>query len=954
MFATVLALASTFGACDDDGPSRLSGARGACGEKPELPYACAGGVDPCTCENQANGTAKWQCSACPPVDCNAKPGDPFCTNSKSCIGCHGLATSAGGVGIENAHAWSPLSCTECHGGTGQDPKDPTKQLNREEAHVRMPAEMAEPGSTSLPSRTLYKSAYLGHAGVEGYKGGLEWIRFMNPTDLRVVDQTCAKATCHAGAGEKVRRSTMSTLTGKYDAMLEIAGVPRDPGLAARLGDGATAKHLATYGALAVQNPDWDALKSPPGSVPGLVALVSKDREKDKPYGSFTEEDLLAETMNKLCGNCHLGNNGSNDKYGVFRSSGCAACHMPYDFSGQSKSGDLNVPKDEPRYPAAYQQITYPERPHPVRHQLQRTMTANDCLQCHTGSNRTVFQYMGIRTDDNRDLSRAKAAGVNVPFRYSNIIDNTHDPEARIHGFSQDQLIEYEDLDGDGEDDTPPDVHYTAGLECIDCHTAPEMHGDGNIYSRQSHETKIRCVHCHGNLEYEAEPDADNNPINALYRSTKKPARRYLQKFDKPALFGEDGYPYVKTAGTWLRTKSKGEWKWVPQLKWGVQWDPTSQDCVGDGRRINPRTNAFVCSPKASIAHGRWNGTDPSQIGDGVGPRPNVEVLKGADGQSASVRMGFSHLGERAKAPNENHESGLECASCHATWHNMRYGNHLGLTDMVNGQRAYDWDRVNGRITLGKQGWFDFTFVDMLDLQLGVDAKGKISQFIPTRLKMFVRQAVLDPSKNALIDFMKEDAGDPRYAWKTYRDRVGLGNLTSGTGGMTDAPGFKQICQEPSGFCDQDSRKNVNGALGVDQMEPHAIQKRPRDCSGCHVNEGGGNYDKVRTVYGFNPTGYTPQTSAYLAKMCQVGAQSVRTPHGNYDACGGFVIADDGIQHRLDYLVDEDTGYPYAATIHARTDKGAGYPTYESSTAGPIPKSLIDKVKRIRVKDINTR
>lgn len=948
----VMLVAGVFGACTDGDPGKLLGAGDAiCGDKPTLPYACGGGVDPCTCTKTRDGVGKWECGACPAVDCNTNPGDAFCVQSKSCIGCHGLASADGKPGVENAHAWSPLSCTDCHGGKGEDAANPSRQLTRDEAHVAMPKEMADQGSTSLPSRSLYASAYLGRAGVEKMQGGLEWIRFMNPTDLRIVDNTCSKAGCHGGMGETVRRSTMSTLTGKYDAMLEIAGLPRDPGLAAKLGDSAYAKHLATYGAINVTDPDWDPAKSPPGSVPGLVALVTKDRETQKPFGTFTEHDMMSETMNKLCGDCHLNNNGSNNKYGNFRSAGCAACHMPYDFSGQSKSGDPNIRKEEPRYPAAYKQITYPEKPHPVRHQLQRTMTANDCLQCHTGSNRTVLQYMGIRTDDNRDLTRAKAAGVNVPFRYAKLIDNQHDPEARIHGFTQDQLIEYEDLDGDGQDDTPPDVHYTAGLECIDCHVSAEMHGDGKIYSRQSQETKVRCVHCHGNLEFEADPDADNNPINSLYRKTNKPARKYLRKFDRAPLYGEEGYPFVKVAGTWLKTKTKGDWKWVPQIKWGVAWDPNSRDCVGDGRRVDPRTNSFVCSPNASLAHGRWNGTDPSQIGDGLGPRPGVEVIRGADGQSSNVRMGFSHLGERAKGPNVNHEQGLECASCHATWHNMRYGNHLGLRDMVEGQRVYDWDRVTGQITIGKQGWFDFTFVDMLDLQLGVDAKGKISQFIPTRLKMFVRQAVLDPGRNALVEFNQDTAGDPRHAWKTFRDRVGLGNLMNGAGGLTNAPGSRAVCQEPQGFCDTDQRKNVNGALGVDQMEPHAIQKRPRDCTSCHVDAGGGNLDKVRAVYGMNPNGYTPQTSAYLAKMC---ASGVETPHGKYDACKGFVIADDGVQHRLDHFVDEATGYPLASTLHVKIDGGRGYQTYESSSAGPIPKSMIDKVKTIRVKDIGSR
>lgn len=912
-----------------------------CGDPPELPYACADGEPVCTCIHDDDGTGHWQCEPCPEIDCSVTPDAEVCVADRACIGCHGLKSSADDVGIENAHAWSYLGCTTCHGGVGVDPSDPDRELTMAEAHVPMPTEMAIAGDPRTPRQGDYRNHYLGRAGVETMTGGLAWIRFMNPGDLRVTDQTCAKSGCHEGATEKVKRSVMSTLTGKYDAMLELAGSPRaDVELP---GDDSFHKHLATYGAVAVTDPAWDPATAPPGSVPELAALTTVDRETERPFGVFNEQDVLQETVNKLCGNCHLNNNGANDKYGVFRSSGCTSCHMPYDYSGRSASTDPAIPKDEPSYPAAYSQIEYPERPHPKTHQLRRVMTSEDCLSCHTGSNRTVFQYMGIRTDDNRDLTRAVEQGRDIQFRTSDLIDNDLEPEARIHGFSEDQLIEYEDLDQNGVDDTLPDVHYEAGLECIDCHTATEMHGDGRIYSRQNQATEVRCVSCHGNLEYEADPDAQSNPINQLYFASGKAERKYLWKFDAVPGYGEIGYPYVTQPGIWLRTKTAGEWKYVTQIKWGVMWDPDNGDCIEEGRRIDPRTNTFVCSGKASVGHGRWDGLTDSQgdFRNGVGPRPNDEVVRGADGQTPSVRQGFSHLGEPATGPNQNHDAGLECSACHAGWHNMRYGNHLGLVDMKDGERVYDWDRITGEETIGTQGWFDFTFVSNLDLQLGVNAKGKIAYFIPTRLKMFVRSMVLDPSAEALVDFMVEVAQTSR-PWKTYRDRVGVGNLLFGA--VTNAPGYAQVCLEPQGYCDEDPRKNINGALGVDQMEPHSIRREARRCVQCHMDDTSSNAALVSAVFGWNPNGFTPATSAYLAAI-----GNIATGHGTYTTGNGYVIADDGINHRLDHLVDEATGYPLASTLHVRTDDGSGYDTYDRDTAGPITKSMIDLLKRVRVR-----
>jgi hypothetical protein len=916
---------------------------GLCGERPELPYTCADGDPVCTCVHHGDGTAQWHCEPCDEIDCAASPEAGVCKQDASCIGCHGLKSGPDAVGIENAHPWSYLGCTSCHGGLGVDPAQPSRQLTMAEAHVPMPPEMASPGDPRTPRQGSYANHYLGRAGVEGMTGGLDWIRFMNPGDLRITNQSCARSGCHEGATEKLERSVMSTLTGKYDAMLQLAGSPRAN--VQTFGDTSYHKHLATYGALAVRDPDFDPATSPPGAVPELAALVTVDRETERPFGVFNEQDLLVETVNKLCGGCHLNNHGTNERYGNFRSSGCTACHMPYDYSGRSASTDPMIPKDEPSYPAAYAQIAYPERPHPKTHQLRRVMSSADCLACHTGSNRTVFQYMGIRTDDNRDLTRARAQGRDVAFRYSSLIDNTLEPHARLHGFTQDQLIEYEDLDRDGVDDTLPDVHYEAGLECIDCHTATEMHGDGRIYSRQNQATEVRCVSCHGNLEFEADPDAPSNPINQLYASTGKLARKYLWKFASVPGYGEVGYPFVTQPGIWLRTKATGQWRYVTQIKWGVMWDPQTGDCIEEGRRIDPRTNMFVCSGKSSIGHGRWDGLSGAQgnLRNGVGPRPNDEVVRGADGQSTSVRQGFSHLGEPASGPNQNHRAGLECSACHAGWHNMRFGNHLGLRDLQDGQRVYDWDRITGRETLGAQGWFDFTFVANLDLQLGINAKGKIAYFIPTRLKMFVRALVLNPAAEALVDFMSLVA-DPLHVWKTYRDRVGYGNVLYGAGGAQNAPGSAQVCLEPQGFCDEDPRKNLNGALGVDQMEPHSIRREARRCVQCHLDETASNLPLISAVYGWNPDGFTRQTSAYLGAIADV-----QTGHGAYSTADGFLIADDGIRHRLDWLVDEATGYPLASTLHVRTDGGSGYETYDRDTAGPIGKRLIELLKRVRVR-----
>jgi hypothetical protein len=165
----------------------------------------------------------------------------------------------------------------------------------------MPAAIAASGSTKLVDRQHYDARYLALAGVENLDGGPAWLRFENPGDLRIVDQTCASAACHKDAGERVRRSTMNTLVGKLDAMQDITGARRDPALCTALADDGHGKRLATHGSMNVTNPQWDPATAPPGSVPALHALTTVDRETQKPFGTYTEDDVLKETWNKLCG-----------------------------------------------------------------------------------------------------------------------------------------------------------------------------------------------------------------------------------------------------------------------------------------------------------------------------------------------------------------------------------------------------------------------------------------------------------------------------------------------------------------------------------------------------------------------------------------------------------------------------------------------------------------------------
>src|SRR4030095_11473578 len=102
---------------------------------------------------------------------------------------------------------------------------------------------------------------------------------------------------------------------------------------------------------------------------------------------------------------------------------------------------------------------------PIPHPLTKQVPITQCATCHNGGGRAAMNFRG--------MMEAPPEGKQT-FVYD---------EALLHGHSY----------------TPqtPDVHFTKGLACIDCHTEREVHGDGQIYAKRTYEVEIRCETCHG-------------------------------------------------------------------------------------------------------------------------------------------------------------------------------------------------------------------------------------------------------------------------------------------------------------------------------------------------------------------------------------------------------------------------------------------------------------------------
>ncbi len=144
-------------------------------------------------------------------------------------------------------------------------------------------------------------------------------------------------------------------------------------------------------------------------------------------------------LRRRCLRCHLWSPGAQSK-GARRSAGCAACHRPYDAEGKRPQG----------------------------HGLTKKVPVRQCLTCHSGCGAGA-EYAG-RTP--RDAISSAAFLAERPGQPALIQDRAWRPMR-------------------------PDLHFTAGLACIDCHPRGELMGDGRLRQAGLEHVGLRCFSCHG-------------------------------------------------------------------------------------------------------------------------------------------------------------------------------------------------------------------------------------------------------------------------------------------------------------------------------------------------------------------------------------------------------------------------------------------------------------------------
>ncbi|MBI5250514.1 MAG: hypothetical protein HY912_13560, partial [Desulfomonile tiedjei] len=187
------------------------------------------------------------------------------------------------------------------------------------------------------------------------------------------------------------------------------------------------------------------------------ASVDLENLRQVPHPS-SSGNLVDDLLRRSCLRCHLHTKGSS-RWGEHRGLGCSACHIAYP---NSKDG------------------------RPRKHSIVRDTGITACLKCHN-ANHVGADYVGLFE---RDFHR----GFKSPFLGGKLAPT-------IYGSEQHRLL--------------PDVHFRAGMGCMDCHTLEEVHGTGEIQTSSENGVKISCEACHVRGDHPAVLKNDDGTMTLL-------------------------------------------------------------------------------------------------------------------------------------------------------------------------------------------------------------------------------------------------------------------------------------------------------------------------------------------------------------------------------------------------------------------------------------------------------
>jgi hypothetical protein len=323
-----------------------------------------------------------------------------------------------------------LGCTDCHGGNaaagvaaGASANSPEYAATKQKAHVR-------------PHDAIFRNrgARVPDLFAKWLKESAEYVKFVNPGDLRVAAETCGTAGCHASETRAVSTSMMTHTGFLWGAALYNNGAI--PGKNTRFGESydrdgkpqliktfppPTSEESRTKGVLLELAPLYRWETSQPGNVlrvfergGGKKAELGNplrnedpgkpdDKLSERGFGTELRTDPVFLGLQKTrLVDPVMSLPGTNDHPGDYRASGCSSCHVIYandrdpahsgayavfGHSGNSASVDPTVDKSQSG--------------HPIKHVFTRSIPSSQCMVCHMhpGTN-MLTTYFGLTWWDN--------------------------------------------------------------------------------------------------------------------------------------------------------------------------------------------------------------------------------------------------------------------------------------------------------------------------------------------------------------------------------------------------------------------------------------------------------------------------------------------------------------------------------------------------------------------------
>jgi len=580
-----------------------------------------------------------------------------------------------------------LGCTDCHGG------NPARGLKKEQAHI-LPRNKEFWKSSANPPNS---NVWLNHESPE-------FIRFINPGDLRVAKQACG--LCHDDIINRVDHSMMN-----HGAMLWGAALYNNSGFYLKnyrfgqaYGADGVPLRLINYTPVTPEDtrlhgilPFLDPLPRFNLSNPGnILRIFEKGGEKQLQLGIPTTEEPNGKPLRRLSerglGTLNrtdpvflglqktrlndplLGFLGSNDHAGDYRSSGCSACHVvyandrsptnsgwwsKYGHQGLSFTGDKTIPKNE--------------RGHPVVHQFTRSIPSSQCMNCHMHQgNLFVNPYLGYTWwDQETDGEVMYPKQQRNPTDDELVIETQSNPEAAaakgLWGDKEflDKVSElnpklkhtqFADYHGHGWVFRAIFKHDRKG-DLLDLRDNKIGHDDPQKFAKAVHLKDVhlahgmQCADCHfekdvhGNGQLYGEPRNATtiNCIDCHGTIQQRPTLVTTGNAGKVDLLNSSNTPWGPRF-IWEGTKLYQQSTMAPDLRWEV---PQTMDTVDPlSSHYNPKS-AYA---KTLHRDGKTWGGAVTGIAD-----------------SGSSRMTLAH-----------DNSAMDCQICHTSWATSCFGCHLPM------------------------------------------------------------------------------------------------------------------------------------------------------------------------------------------------------------------------------------------------------------------------------------